>query len=67
MFSLLDGAPGLDDEQAQRDFMSDTLKRTVESRGDLTDAEGKAIIARLEAWQRGEPDAAWSPFGGEAA
>ena len=61
LFALLADAPGLADEDQQRTFMGDTIGHDVTSRADLTDAEGRQIIARLEAWQKGEPGAAWAP------
>ena len=61
LFALLADAPGLADEDQQRTFMGDTIGHEVTSRADLTDAEGRQIIARLEAWQKGEPGAAWAP------
>lgn len=63
LFSLLGEAPGLaGDDDMQRQFLTDTLGRTVESRASLTEAEGRRAIDRLQAWSNGSPDAAWTPF-----
>lgn len=48
MFALLAEA-GIEDEDKQRDGMSAVLGRTVESRGDLTEAEARQVVATLEA------------------
>lgn len=67
LFALLGEAPGLSgDDDMQRQFLTDTLGRVVESRSSLTEAEGRRAIGRLEAWARGEAGAEWSPFEGDA-
>lgn len=66
LFALMGRAPGLADETMQRDFLTDTVGREIESRGSLTQHEAGVAISRLEAWSAGEQSAAWTPFGGAA-
>jgi len=69
LFVLLGEAPGIgDDEVQQKAFLADTIPgRTVDdSRSTLTEAEAQTAIERLVKWQQGDPEAAWTPFGGAA-
>lgn len=58
LFALM-GELGVTDDNAQRDFLTDTLGRHVESRASLTEAEGVTAGKRLRRWQSGDADAEW--------
>ena len=66
LFALMGELLPSDDAAMHKAFLSDTIGTPVESRADLTEAQGALAVSRLRAWQKGDQGAIWTPFGGAA-